>query len=412
MRDTLLDILRCPFCGSQLAIVENDALVRTGGSIDSAVLGCDCCAFPVVAGIPVLIADDTTRDAMHQLEAGQREEALFTLLGLDEARGSAFRALLGNRGATYKDALAILSLDAEADCFLYRFSDPTYLTIEALVQALGQNARTRSGPVLDLCGGSGHVTRVLAALKPSGGVIDADLHFWKLWMAKRFTVPQCEAMCCDANSPLPFARDTFSMTILADAFPYIWHKRLLADELIRSTGPDGVILMPHLHSTLGENFTAGMTLTPEGYRNLFALHQPRLFSDERLFDGVFHDRIVDLTRDASPAELGDEPSFTLIASVKDDLFKAYRVAEPGEIEGELRVNPLYRIDQRGESAVLTLAFPTPEYEEEFGACKEYLPSIVNVHADVTGPIALDALGADGEELRRRRVIIDAPPYYC
>jgi hypothetical protein len=119
-----------------------------------------------------------------------------------------------------------------------------------------------------------------------------------------------------------------------------------------------------------------------------------------------------LTRDASAAELGDEASFTLIASLKDDLFKTYRVAESRDIQGELRVNPLYRVDQRGESAVLTLAFPTPEYEQEFGACKEYLPSIVNVHADLTGPIARDALGADGEELRRRRVIIDAPPHYC
>jgi uncharacterized protein YbaR (Trm112 family) len=412
MRDTLLDILRCPFCGSRLTIVENEALVSTGGSIESAVLGCDCCAFPVVAGIPVLIADDVTRDAMHQLEAGQREEALFSLLGLDSERGAAFRALLLKDGATYRDALAILSLDAEADCFLYRFSDPTYLTIEALLRGLGQNASTTSGIVLDLCGGSGHVTRVLAGLRPSGGVIDADVHFWKLWMAKRFTAPGCEAVCCDANSPLPFARDTFSMAILADAFPYIWHKRLLADELIRATGSNGVIVMPHLHSALGENFSAGMTLTPDGYRNLFEAHQPRLFSDERLFDGVLHHGVVDLTCVASPAELGGESSFTLIASRRDDLFRMYRVAESPDVQGELRVNPLYHVDQRGGSAVLTLAFPTPEYELEFGACKAYLPAIVNVHADLTGPIALDALGADGEELRRRRVIIDAPPHYC
>jgi uncharacterized protein YbaR (Trm112 family) len=412
MRGTLLDILRCPFCGSHLAIVENDALVRTGGWIESAVLGCDCCAFPVVAGIPVLVADDTARDAMHQLEAGRREDALFTLLGLDEARSSAFRALLRKDGSTYKDALAILSLDAEADCFLYRFSDPTYLTIEALVRALGQNPRTTSRIVLDLCGGSGHVTRVLTSLQPAGGVIDADVHFWKLWMAKRFTAPACEAVCCDANSPLPFAREIFSMAILADAFPYIWHKRLLANELIRSTASNGVIVMPHLHSALGENFSAGMTLTPNGYKNLFDLHQPRLFSDERLFAGVLHDRIVDLTREASPAELGNESSFTLIASRQDDLFRAYPVAEPPDIQGELRVNPLYRVDQRGGSAALTLEFPTAEYEEEFGACKEYLPSTLNVHADLTGSIAPDALGADYEELRRRRVIIDAPPHYC
>ena len=80
MRETLLDILRCPFCGSRLTLVDNQALVCAHGRIESGVLGCDCCAFPVVTGIPVLIADDTTREAMHQLEADQREQALFTLL--------------------------------------------------------------------------------------------------------------------------------------------------------------------------------------------------------------------------------------------------------------------------------------------------------------------------------------------
>ena len=104
-----------------------------------------------------MIADDRTRDAMHLLEAGQGEAALFTLLGLDETRGEAFRELLtrlprqppppkatashaeasrvGGSGeaakpgghATYQEALAILCHDAEGTCFVYRFSDPTYV---------------------------------------------------------------------------------------------------------------------------------------------------------------------------------------------------------------------------------------------------------------------------------------------
>ena len=46
----------------------------------------------------------------------------------------------------------------------------------------------------------------------------------------------------------------------------------------------GVIVLPHLHSSLGENFSAGMTLTPAGYASLLEPSAPRLFSDERLFD--------------------------------------------------------------------------------------------------------------------------------
>src|SRR5262245_3755838 len=138
MTPQLLDLLRCPFCGTHLSLVENDALVRDGDRIESGVLGCECCAFPVVAGIPAMLADDTTRAAMHALEAGRREEALFTLLGLDEPRGAAFRALLARGDAmTYRDAIEILSPDAEGTYFVYRFSDPTYLLAQAVVQALG-----------------------------------------------------------------------------------------------------------------------------------------------------------------------------------------------------------------------------------------------------------------------------------
>jgi uncharacterized protein YbaR (Trm112 family)/SAM-dependent methyltransferase len=414
MRETLLAMLRCPFCGGCLNVVDNQALERSHHRIESGVLGCDCCAFPVVAGIPVLIADDTTREAMHQLEADEREQALLTLLGLglDEARGISFRSLLRHPRPTYRDALAILSLDAEADCFLYRFSDPTFLMIEALLMGLGQSGGVDARPVLDLCGGSGHLTRVLAGLEPAGGVINADVYFWKLWMAKRFTSPSCDAVCCDANNPLPFARDAYSLVVLADAFPYIWHKRLLAEEMMRAVGPRGIIVMPHLHSSLGENFSAGMTLTPAGYASLVGPQAPRLFSDEHLFDGVLNRRTVDLTRSATPAEIGTEPSFTLVASTRDDVFRKYVVGDPREVRGELKVNPLYRIDPQGDSSVLTLTFPTPEYEEEFGACKQYLPSTVTVRGDLSGPIVPGALGPEYDELRRRRVIIDVPPGYC
>src|SRR6266850_2535575 len=124
MRESLIDLLRCPFCGTRVSLVEDEALVRVADDIESGVLWCECCAFPVVAGIPVMIADDATRDAMHALEAGRHEEALFMLLGLDAPRAGAVRAFLA-RGTdgTYRDALAILSRDAEGEYFAYRFSD-------------------------------------------------------------------------------------------------------------------------------------------------------------------------------------------------------------------------------------------------------------------------------------------------
>jgi uncharacterized protein YbaR (Trm112 family) len=412
MHETMLDLLRCPFCGTRLSLVDNAALVRSGGRIESGVLGCECCAFPVVAGIPVMLADEPTRDAMHRLEAGEHDAALFALLGLDQTRASAFRHLLASGpDATYEKALAILSRDAEGTCFLYRFSDPTFVMIEALLRAIAEPDRTRGGPVLDICGGTGHLTRVLSGLNRPAVTVLADLYFWKLWLARRFMVPEGEPVCCDANQPLPFARDVFSLVVLADAFPYIWHKRLLADEIARAAAADGTIVMPHLHSALGENFSAGNTLTPAAYRDLFVSRHPRLFSDAGLLSGVLEHRQVDLTRDVSPEHIGNEPSFTLVSG-RPDLFRRYALSGPERVTGELRVNPLYRVERQAGSSVLTLTFPTPEYEEEFGDCRRYLPDTVRVDADLTAPIAPERLGPRGDDLRRRRIIIDAPPDYC
>ena len=424
MHETTLELLRCPFCGTRVSLVENDALVRDGDRIESGVLGCECCAFPVVDGIPVMIADDRTRDAMHLLEAGRGEAALFTLLGLDQRCGEAFRELLtrlpGQSGeaakaggrTTYQEALAILCHDAEGTCFVYRFSDPTYVMAQAILQAIALQPRPLPGRRLDLCGGTGHLTRVLIDLGPADSTVLADLFFWKLWLAKRFTAPGCEPVCCDANLPLPFAREAFSLVVLADAFPYIWHKRLLAEEMMRLSVSDSVVVMPHLHSALGENFSAGNTLTPAAYRDLFTGRQPRLFSDEFLLTQVLERGLVDLTHEASPADLGTEPSLTLIASGRADLFRRYELPTAKTVTGELRVNPLYRVERHGNSSVLTLTFPTPEYEEEFGECRRYLPDRVTVDADLSGAILPAMLGSEGDELRRRRVIIDAPPHYC
>ncbi|HZI80826.1 MAG TPA: methyltransferase domain-containing protein, partial [Vicinamibacterales bacterium] len=307
---SLLDLLRCPFCGTRLDLVSNDALAREGSQINFGVLGCQCCAFPIVDGIPVLIADDVTRSAIHALEAGRRDDARAALLGLDAAGAGRLRAVLADGTATYRLALEIISRDAEATYFVYHFSDPNYVLAETLVRVLGRE-RTRTARVLDLCGGSGHLTRVLGQVSDQPVVV-ADIYYWKLWLAQRFTSPGCAPVCCDANAPMPFVDDSFSTVVLFDAFPYIWHKRLLAGEMLRLAGPAGTILMPHLHSSLAFNHSAGMTLTPAAYRDLFAHGEPRLFRDSDLMNDILGHTAIDLSRDVTPEQAGDEPTVTLM----------------------------------------------------------------------------------------------------
>ncbi|MBM4183477.1 MAG: hypothetical protein FJ207_04530 [Gemmatimonadetes bacterium] len=417
MHATLLEILRCPFCGTPFSLVENEALRATGDEIDEGVLGCECCAFPVVAGIPVLIANDATRDAMHALEDGHRDDALLALLGVSDAhRRERLLDLLRSGEATYRRALELLCDDAEGTWCVHRFADPTFVTAEALIGALGQAEWPFRGRVLDLCGGTGHLTRVLEAQRtPDGvstaGTVLADVGFWKIWLASRFTSPGVAAVCCDGNNSLPFARHSFSTVLLADAFPYIWHKRMLADEMVRLVGDNGLIVMPHLHSALGENYSAGDTLTPGAYQALFPERLPRLFSDERLFEDVVEGRVVDLTRDVRPEQLGTEASFTLISSPRTDAFRRYQVPMSKDVRGALAVNPLYALERHGNSTTLTLRFPTPEYEAEFAECRRYLPERITVDADLTAPIVAAALEPAYAYLRDHRVLIDAPVGY-
>ncbi len=420
MDPSLLALLRCPFCGTALTLVDSLPVQRDGDRIMSAVLGCACCAYPVVAGIPVVIAGDRERAAMNAIEAGQHDHALDLMLDLDPPRRAAFAALVA-RGdaATYREALDILSPDAEGTYFVYRLSDPTFVTASAVLRAVADTPGTLDGWVVDVCGGAGHLTRLLGELRGTrpGGTIVADLYYWKLWLATRLTAPGAHAVCCDGNDPLPFARGLASLVVLSDAFPYIWRRRALAEELMRLTGPAGTLVMPHLHSALGENFSAGMTLTPAGYADLFAPLAPRLFPDSVLFDDVVEHATVDLTRHVAPDALGPEPSFTLVASRAPGVFARRQVPPRTAVTGTLAVNPLYAVRRDGDTTTLTLQFPTPEYEEEFGACRRYLPESLTLTANLTAPLDAARLrvslgDAVYDDLRRRLVLIDAPPRYC
>jgi uncharacterized protein YbaR (Trm112 family) len=52
MRKDLLQLLECPFCAGELRVEQNSALEQTDTEISQGILVCDCCAYPVVGGIP------------------------------------------------------------------------------------------------------------------------------------------------------------------------------------------------------------------------------------------------------------------------------------------------------------------------------------------------------------------------
>ena len=228
-----LEFLRCPYCGGRLELVESLYHRREADEILDGVLGCHCCIFPVVDGIPVMHLLPSATTAREHIEAKRPDLARRTMFDLDDPHQSdIFERVASSSDATYKETVDAFGPNFEGGYFLYRFSDPTFVVANAVVDAVAGTVLSGGGRAIDVCGGSGHLTRSLLDLSASPPVL-ADLYYAKVWLARRFTAPGCEPVCCDGNAPLPFARGAFRFAMCTDAFMYIWTKRQFVGELER-----------------------------------------------------------------------------------------------------------------------------------------------------------------------------------
>lgn len=414
MRPDTLALLRCPYCGGGLELVESSPHRREGEEIAEGVLGCECCTFPVVAGIPVLHLHPEATDARAAIEAGDFERAFRALVAPgDDERGARFQRLAQARGSTYRDLVESLGSGFEGGYFLYRFSDPSYVTAHAVVHAVAGPVLAEGGRAIDLCGGSGHLVRSLLDLSKEPPLV-ADLFFAKLWLAARYVARGCEAVCCDGNAPLPFARGTFSFAMCADAFMYIWTKRQLVGEMLRLVAHEGpaAALITHAHNQLVWSHSHGQPLTPAGYRGLFETMEPRLFAESALLDDVVAGGPLDLSRRDPDEMLDADHALTIVATNRPEIFRAHPVPGPAKPRGELRLNPLYAATSNGSRTTLRLQFPDPDYEEEYGACRRYLAEEVTLGRATLDAVRTGQRTSEVVDLLRQRIVLDVPPRYC
>ena len=118
------------------------------------------------------------------------------MVGLnEEGQAEQFESAIASQSSTYREVVESLGPTFEGGYFLYRFSDPTYLVASAVVRAVAGTVLERRQRAIDICGGSGHLTRSLLDLSSEAPIL-ADLYFAKLWLARRFTAPGCEPICC------------------------------------------------------------------------------------------------------------------------------------------------------------------------------------------------------------------------
>jgi uncharacterized protein YbaR (Trm112 family) len=408
-----LDVLRCPYCGGRLALVDSMFHRGTAAEIHDGILGCHCCIFPVVDGIPVMHLLPEASTARGHVESGRPDLARRVMFGLatdDEA--SAFDAVASSPTATFRDTVEALGPNFEGGYFLYRFSDPTYIVAQAVTRAVGAAVLGGTRRAIDICGGSGHVTRSLVDLSSAPPIL-ADLYYAKVWLARRFTAPGCEPVCCDGNAPMPFARGAFSFAMCTDAFMYIWTKRQFVgdmERLVDNSREPGAVLIGHTHNERTWSPSHGQPLSPEGYADLFETLPPRIFGEGHLFADVVAGGPLDLSRRDDKETLDKSPALTIIASRHEGVFARHPLTQPAAA-GELRINPLYALQPDGDRVRLRLEFPNEEYADEYGACRQYLPETLTLDRTAVDGLAAGRVSGELVDLLRRKVIVDLPKRY-
>ena len=73
------------YCCRRLQLVESLFHRRIGDDILDGILGCHCCIFPIVDGIPVLHLQPNATAARDHVQADQHELARRTMIGLEDA---------------------------------------------------------------------------------------------------------------------------------------------------------------------------------------------------------------------------------------------------------------------------------------------------------------------------------------
>src|SRR3954469_20335896 len=108
MQIDTLTVLRCPYCGGRLELVSSIRHRSSDTEIDEGVLGCHCCVFAVVAGIPVLHLQPSAIRAREHIEAGRSSLALQEMVGFNTGSdeggdASRFEAAAASETSTYRD---------------------------------------------------------------------------------------------------------------------------------------------------------------------------------------------------------------------------------------------------------------------------------------------------------------------
>ena len=451
MSFALLKSIYCPFCSGDLKSADI-------GDEGFDVLTCHCSEYPIVAGIPILKrgvvgnSNETAHDVSSMIKNRRYREALLSMImppapaspslapawirSLPSLKGiRRLKSLAHERGTgrwreqvagflteprdqvTACDFLDLyyhrsgFKTDDGYDYFALRFGQPRHLVALSFATLIDKPRK----PLLDLACGYGHLTWSLTRRAQGQPVIGIDQTFPGLYLAKTIIAPDAEYVCCAADGPLPFPDGFFAATFCSDAFHYFVNKMATMRELKRLTRQDGLIILVWIHNVLWRRPHDGLPLSPEAYQRLVADMPHRLLADNDVLARYLKKQGPSLTCSAGIDELAREPLLSIVVSHRQEVFRDYGSFENWPHgEGRLTLNPLYRVEDRGDSHKdlrLHRRFPSDFYIDDHAQSKEYLPETVEVPSQVLADLGKGQRTPDVEKLVGQFVALGVPRGY-
>lgn len=142
--------------------------------------------------------------------------------------------------------------------FLVRWGCPSYLSNLAFLH------RFAGRRVACLGSGIGHLSNLLAAIRPAARVTILDGNLVHLLVARAYMASGDQAVCAELDDPLPLPDAEFDVVTMNDTFHYVDAQADLLREIHRVLTPDGEALLMHIHDpreTSGET-VPGLPVTP------------------------------------------------------------------------------------------------------------------------------------------------------
>ncbi len=344
--------------------------------------------WPVVDGIPYLRVgrEALVEDVLRRLDLSDTTGALVELLrdaddwwdGPPPARAELVDLVEARERITLRDAMTALGYGRVGDYFAHRWSDPTFVSGLALIEAHWH----KPALAFELACGIGHYLRELQARGVSC-LVGADVVYSKVWLARTFVVgPEASFLCFDAAAPWPLPENRFDLVLCEDAFYFLSPKSTIATRLRRACADGGMLLVGHIHNRETANHSAGAGMTAAEL--------------DELFPGALAYDDTELARSAVERR-PPEPRATAALRSAD----AFAIAEgpPGALPMDgwavsgasgMRRNPLYRRTPDGWS----ITWPSERYAAEYAALATYPPHDPGREVD--------------EDSVRRRIHVDLP----